>query len=366
MDDTNIILSCGFTSKFKDIAYNKAKFICPVCQTHYITAEECFYMTRNKLVILKRSVELKKKDFLIDIKKIEANNENSKYYMDLCYKNLTNKIDIRREELKKEINQKIDEHYFTLLEQVDSIKQEKLAEYETMYEKTKSLKKELENCKIEDKNIIDQIDMNKNLKSKIEEGKKLLQSIEDLFKQPYYLFKEIYLVIDVKKYFGELLFRESESEIYTDNLDDNDFNRDKATIKLKIFNFKTVKEAFSKNSKKCTLRNINWSIEARSYKEKSGKIYLAIFLSYDSAEKLKELAIQVEATICLLHPFNSNLDLIRKFDHIYYHDEKGWGYRNFVEINEIMENKLGYYDHETDCITIQANLKVEIPQRIIR
>ncbi|RNA39254.1 ubiquitin carboxyl-terminal hydrolase 7 isoform X1 [Brachionus plicatilis] len=343
MNEVDIILTCGFSSKFKDIAYINDNFTCPVCKSHEISLDECLNMNRNKLVLLQKSVQTKMDGFFERTKNAQLYKNNTEYHMDKCYEKLKNEIDVRREELK---------------------------EFEQTFDKIKSLEKEIKNFKIEDNaKINDQIEMNRDLRNKIVGGIDLLENLEETVKESYYGLQNYdgnIMVIDIADLFGELYLRKKINTIlYKNNLEIDDFKRSEATIQFVIYDFDKLKNQ-NQTSKTCILRNLEWSILAKEITENNEKNYLEFYLCCNSKGELKELSVNVDVELRILHINHPYKDLIRNFKQLFTIDLTTWGYRSFLTTKEIMNPISGYFDAKYNYITLQAYLKVDIPRLTLK
>ncbi|RNA39253.1 ubiquitin carboxyl-terminal hydrolase 7 isoform X1 [Brachionus plicatilis] len=364
MNEVDIILTCGFSSKFKDIAYINDNFTCPVCKSHEISLDECLNMKRNKLVLLQKSVQTKMDGFSERTKNSQLYKNNIEYHMDKCYEKLKHEIDVRRKEVKLIINQKIDDYYFKLYYDVYLIKSIKLKEFEQTFDKIKSLEKEIKNFKIEDNaKINDQIEMNRDLRNKIVGGIDLVENLEEIIKEPYYGLQKNngnIMVIDVADLFGELYLRKKINTIlYKNNLEIDDFKRSEATIQFVIYDFDKLKNQ-NQTSKTCILRNLEWSILAKEITENNEKNYLEFYLCCNSKGELKELSVNVDIELRFLHRYHQNKDFIENFKQLFSIDLTTWRYRNFLTTKKLMNSLGGYFDEKYKYITLQACLKVDI------
>lgn len=364
MNEVDIILTCGFTSKFKDIAYINDNFTCPVCKSHEISFEECLNMNRNKLFLLQKSVQTKMDGFLKRTINTQVYENNTEYQMDKCCEKLKNEIDVRREEIKLMINQKIDDYCFELLNNVDWIKSNKFKELKQEFDLIKSLEKEINNLKIEDNaKISDQIEINKDLRNKIEEGINLMENLEEIIEEPYYGLLKNNGNVDMTNLFGELYLRKKVNTIlYKNNLEIDDFKRSEATIQFVIYDFDKSKYQ-NKTSKACILRNLEWSIKATTNNEKDN---LEFYLCCNSNDKLKDLSVNVDVELRLLHRCHQNKDFIRNFKHLFSMNSCTWGYPKFLKTKQIMNPLSGFFDANYNYITLQACLKVDKPQLLLK
>ncbi|CAF1067301.1 unnamed protein product [Brachionus calyciflorus] len=121
MDNLEIILpSCGFMTFYHNIKDQPDTFKCLICDDHEINKDECLNIKRNKIIILKKKIELQIEKFNYKNQNLSIMSMNPSHYIEKSFEVITNELDLRREKLKQEI----DDYFFKLFNQ---IKQEKEA-----------------------------------------------------------------------------------------------------------------------------------------------------------------------------------------------------------------------------------------------
>ncbi|CAF0721369.1 unnamed protein product [Brachionus calyciflorus] len=120
MEGDKITLPCGFTTAYQNIINQPDNFECIVCKDHVVNKQECLSMKRNVLVTKQEKVKNeyeKLKTLKEDIDRLSLDRDNT---LKESFSSIKNKVDLRREELKK----KIDDYYFQILEEIENIQSE--------------------------------------------------------------------------------------------------------------------------------------------------------------------------------------------------------------------------------------------------
>ncbi|RNA19468.1 Ubiquitin carboxyl-terminal hydrolase 7 [Brachionus plicatilis] len=368
MDSVNISLPCGFSVKYKDIFYNNKEFPCPVCKTHYLTAQECLNMTRNRMVIAQKSFELKKKQYKYFITELSAfydYKSHSEYYIDFTYNQFKNEIDVRREEIKVLLNKKIDNYYDELLKKVDKEKESNLKEFNEKIKDLDHTTKQIESLKIDDILCVHtKLNLYNNSKKILGNGMTLAIKMKDLLSQTKIGLTDGIEDIEIKSLFGELYLKEETNFIFNQNEIDDD-SRAEATIQLVINDFSKLKNGknASINSKHCTIRNFQWSINLKLNDDVNKKSCFGFFLYCYNIDKSHKFPVDADFKLSLLDRFDTKKDLTRSIKYLY-DRETGYGYPSFVEVDKILDQKNGYYDAKNDSITLKATIKAEIIHKI--
>ncbi|RNA14835.1 hypothetical protein BpHYR1_035793 [Brachionus plicatilis] len=319
MDDLSISLPCGFSAKYKDIFYNCDEFPCPVCKTHALKSKECLTITKNRLVLIEKSFELKKNHYDHLLKEFEKYKNEPKIYLDESFDCFKRKVDHRREEIKVMLNEKIDEYHDGLLAKIETKKCAKLKELE---EKIKQ---------IEALDLVNLSSVTNILNDLIEPNFKLANSSHN-----------------ISKLFGQLNLKE-------DEIDDDSCTE--KTIEL------VENDNFDLYSKKYIVQNFEWSINTRKKRnnsEMNGETYIDLNLYCYPLGNTKEFSVKVDALFSLSNKSNSMKDLSRNFKQLFTQKSPAWGFK-FTTMNKIMNPKNGFYDANDDSITLKAAIKVELP-----
>ena len=126
---------------------------CEICSEE-IDIPRCLNILRNKNLITKFRIKSKRKNLEKELETFETLKKDPVYYMNESLKETIQKIYLRREELKMEVNKQIDEVYFEIMEEIkmktqkmlDQFKMEsELLEKSEFIEAKKILKEEINN-----------------------------------------------------------------------------------------------------------------------------------------------------------------------------------------------------------------------------
>ncbi|RNA43950.1 hypothetical protein BpHYR1_014630 [Brachionus plicatilis] len=262
MDNVRVVLPCGFASQNSMPSLQNTR--------------------HNKTGMLKYG-KLLSKEF-------EKYKNDPKYYIIESYDSLKREVDLRREEIKAIIIQKIDDYHDALLEKIDMERDLKLKELEERIQNTDSF--DLVGFKI-DKNLDIHSKLEFYTKNKIEIDNRisLVQNIIDDLNEPIFKLADFNDDINIEKIFGELY---SNGE----------------TIQLIINNFSLLmdKKKLRINSKKFVFRNFEWFIGIILNQENEE---MGFYLHCNSMEESNEFTVDITAELSLLNKSGSKKDLSR-------------------------------------------------------
>lgn len=108
LDESYISLACGFLICEKHLEVSSALIDCLICKNHSINVEDTLNLAGNLKNQLKKKLCLKKTELDSKIRKIEEIQNDPKNHINELYSSVIRKIDLRREELKMEIDSKSD------------------------------------------------------------------------------------------------------------------------------------------------------------------------------------------------------------------------------------------------------------------
>ncbi|CAF0721360.1 unnamed protein product [Brachionus calyciflorus] len=221
MNDDKITLPCGYTTTYQNIINQPDNFECVVCKDHFVNKQECLSVKRNVLVMKQQEAMneyIKLKMLKEDFDRLSLDRENT---LKESFSSIKNKVDLRREELKK----KIDDYYFHILNEIENIQKETFAT---------QMKKDI---KIENLGL-NPISLNLDQKDKI---KRMDEYLSDLDKRSQNLNKLISELkigenyeltkpnddFKIDDFFGKIEF-----QIREEKLDEKSFSVDNSNIKL--------------------------------------------------------------------------------------------------------------------------------------
>ncbi|RNA09662.1 hypothetical protein BpHYR1_041943 [Brachionus plicatilis] len=118
-DDKGLFsLPCGYLVCSHHIKSAEDYFNCFVCDEHMINRQSCLQMPRNRKKMEKISFIEKKKDILNICDQIEQFKLDPKSFLEKASDDIINKIDLKREVLKTNLNKQVDNYYESLLNEV--------------------------------------------------------------------------------------------------------------------------------------------------------------------------------------------------------------------------------------------------------
>ncbi len=144
---------------------------------------------------------------------------------------------------------------------------------------------------------------------------------------------------------------------------DEDESRAEATFQLVINDFSKFKE--SKESRlsptPCTVRNLPWKILAMSKQINNKEFVLGFFLQCNADSESTRWSVCAAAELRLLHLTDPSKNLIKKIQHLFYLKENDWGFSPFITMKELMDPEKGFYNSQTDSITLEVWLHADAP-----
>lgn len=361
MDDLDIILPCGFSRKFKEIFNTRDKLKCRDCKSHDITQEDCLNIARNKLIINQRILELKLKKFADCVEKINYFKTDPKHYVDESYTKIKNIISLRREEIKLNFNQKIDEYFENLQKQVDC---ERESSYVVIYDRLKQislLEQEVSNFNVGDLDVYSKINLIKNYKKKIDVGTNFVQNTIEKFSMANLKLMESDESINISRLFGELYLDQETNIVSNENGQDiDDDGREEATFQFVVNSFSKCK--MSKNlkliSKPFIIRNIEWTIVVEFH-----ETCLGCFVVYKPI--LCNSNVDAESDFRLLNKIDRKKNWVKNYKNFSFKPNYNkCGFDNFINFDKILDEKNCFYNQENDFITFEVKIKAQLPQSI--
>ena len=144
-EDFEIYLPCGSTVQYKELKNQPNTIDCLVCKNHTIDIDECLEMKKNKLNIKRRHYEIESQKYeklKVEMASVKVKNE---VVLDQEFVKLKNAADLRREELRKQI----DEYYFKLLDEIEDKRNVCLKKISEKADEINSFKQPVEENSIE-------------------------------------------------------------------------------------------------------------------------------------------------------------------------------------------------------------------------
>lgn len=336
MNDLIITLPCGFTIKYNEIFNEKEKFTCPFCKNHLVITQECLNLPKNKLLINEKKFELKKKYFTNCIHSHQVKNIDPKSAIDNTYKNLENQIDLRREQIKLIMEQKIDDYYENLLEIIENEKNQILNEYKEQLEKISSFEKDLNNLIIDhDTDIKYKLDRIKNYSNEIDKAIRFLIS-ENKLNSTNWVFNQSDDHFKIEDIFGNLEWQETANKGGSHSSNDEIENQNQGDFCFLINNFSSfiVEKNSEKKSRIFKAKDLKWFAVAKINEDINKQKNLEIYLYCQSVINSDKISVNVDAELELLSS-NEITKINYKIKGIFDKNSFGWGFDNFLSINKI-------------------------------
>ena len=198
MDQVRIILPCGYETTYGSLQNVDNVIRCMICDDEDLNVKEILNRPRNRLRLKKKELQLTEEKFRLLSEQLDAAKQDPHFCVEKSFERIYNVLDIRREELKIEFEQKLDNYYMKLKSDLDAKKIltiEKLEQYQ---------KTEMMDCCLDESLVNNSIDLNDKI-----------ESIESNLKQIYEKVDEVNEIVMLSE-LGEaqmLVFREDNIEI---------------------------------------------------------------------------------------------------------------------------------------------------------
>ncbi|RNA14841.1 ubiquitin carboxyl-terminal hydrolase 7 isoform X1 [Brachionus plicatilis] len=356
MNKLKIILPCGFSIKYRDITNRNGQFICSVCKSHYIDQEKCLNMNRNRLVVGIHLLKLRKNDFDECVRKIDTFKADPEHFLEDNYSKIINEIDIRREELKLMVMEKIDNYYESLMEAIERDRRAKSYECRAEIEKIDSLEKELnEFSDSNNESMETRLLMNEEMRNKIDDGLDYIDNFIKKFVQPNFRLLEKPEDFNVQKLFGSVFM--GEKRVFTSK---NNYVTGEGTFRFVIRRFY---EHYRSHqifliSEPYRINDMLWSIIVNSSKEANNSV-LGVYVACSPVVEMGEWSIFAKVELRLLCANDPRKMLVKNFEAFFDKQRNGRGLSNFISLREIFSSNKGFFDMNTNCINIEANIVTE-------
>ncbi|CAF0756283.1 unnamed protein product [Brachionus calyciflorus] len=166
-----ITLPCGYIVCCDHLKTFPNLVECFMCKEHIIDLNHCLNMKKNRDKIDEINRMAKLTNLKQKLDKINSVKNDPKYFIDECFSNLTNKIDLRREQIKLEFSNSVDKSFQKIYHQVKRLQEE--------YEK--NLDKKLNDFEMNDlEENLDSIEIDNIEKIKIKPMTSYLDQIEKI------------------------------------------------------------------------------------------------------------------------------------------------------------------------------------------
>lgn len=147
MDDLDIILTCGFTTKYKHLKDKSGFMKCSFCQTNHLNLEQCLNLPKNQLEIKRKQLQIETEKLNHDL---NAYKNDPMYFIESSLEKIKLEIDLRREEIKLNFNNKLDKYCDELFKQLEQESKFKYSCYDQSLSEIDHLEKEINSLQIDD------------------------------------------------------------------------------------------------------------------------------------------------------------------------------------------------------------------------
>lgn len=122
MDTVQIILPCGFEIDYGCLKNCDQVIRCMMCDEENLVIHEILNRPRNRLRLKEKYLELKTQTLHEMRNKLSNIKQDPRFYVEKSFERVFNELDLRREEFKKKIEKKIDDHYTRLRKKLEEKK----------------------------------------------------------------------------------------------------------------------------------------------------------------------------------------------------------------------------------------------------
>ncbi|RNA36992.1 F-box WD repeat-containing 7 isoform X2 [Brachionus plicatilis] len=124
MDNLEIILpGCCLSTAYQKIKDQPSKFVCVECGDHTVDKADCLNIKRNQIAFRQKQLEIELSNYGDLNGKLDHLVQNAQHHFEQGLQDLTNSLDLRREYLKKSV----DDFFFELLEKLTQEKDQMIA-----------------------------------------------------------------------------------------------------------------------------------------------------------------------------------------------------------------------------------------------
>ena len=110
MENLLISLPCGFETTYGTLQNDEKNFRCMMCREEDLNVDDILNRPGNQLRIKQKEIEIEFENLKkMDIK-ISSIKKDPHFYVDKCFEQILNELDLRRETLKTEFEQKLNDY----------------------------------------------------------------------------------------------------------------------------------------------------------------------------------------------------------------------------------------------------------------
>ena len=142
-----------------------------------------------------------------------------------------------------------------------------------------------------------------------------------------------------------------------------DESRSECTFQFVLNDFAKFRESKeSRLSPACVVRNLPWKMLAMSKQLTNRDFVLGFFLQCNADSDSTRWSIYASAELRLLHVSGDpEKSLVKKIQHLFYSKENDWGFSPFITMKEVMDPEKGFYNSETDSVTLEVWVNADAP-----
>ncbi|CAF1048857.1 unnamed protein product [Brachionus calyciflorus] len=207
MDEVRLILPCGFENTYGSLRNGENVKRCMMCEDEDLIVQDILNKPRNRLRLKERELEIEIENMRKLNEKISSAKQNPSQYVEKSYERIFNQLELRKDEVKRELNKEIDDYYNKLRSNLEA---EKLLSIRNL-EQNSIEEISLLNFKIEKTDIDNANELRERLKliesnlekinKRCDELNEIIQNVDAGLKKQFVFFE---YQIDMKKIFGEI------------------------------------------------------------------------------------------------------------------------------------------------------------------
>ncbi|CAF0955658.1 unnamed protein product [Brachionus calyciflorus] len=118
MNELEIVLPCGFTTKYSNLPEKDAKFRCIECKSHLVDLNECLNMPRNWTTLKNMELDHQADLFKNFKQDLDIHKKDPDMYIKETLMQVCRDMNTRRDEIKESFNIHVDNYYEKLKKEV--------------------------------------------------------------------------------------------------------------------------------------------------------------------------------------------------------------------------------------------------------
>ena len=229
MDQVKITLPCGFETTYDTLQIGEKVIRCILCNSEDLIVEDILNRPENRLRLKQKQFELESENLKKLQSKLLTVKKDPRVYVEKSFETILNDLDVRREEVKKDFEKKVDKYYTSLRAELEDLKVSSINKLEqNLTQETESVDFLLKNLIIDDKSI-ENIQSNLDqLNEKIDQVNELIM-LADIGKSQQLFF--YHASFDISDLFGIIVENDPNFE-YEENFFLEDQNRFNSVVQV--------------------------------------------------------------------------------------------------------------------------------------